>query len=353
MIGNIDIQSIGVIAGMLAGSLAVGWVLSWVLLKLSGRLFRRWENAAQLAPIIHTALRPLAVVLGLLITRALLPMVDLPTDVYRYVVFGIDGLAIVTSIVIAVRLSDVLWFRLHQRAEQTESPLDDALIPLIEKASKFLIVLAGLVVLLQSWDFNVTAILAGISIGGIAFAFAAQSTISNLFGSAMIFVDRPFQIGDWIKVDGHDGTVESIGFRSTRIRTFANSVISIPNGKLADLPVDNMGLREMRRYQTTLGIQYGTPPERIEAFVAALRSILMNHPSTLKDETQTLVAFHSYDPSCLNVMLNTYFEVQTWREEMEARHQLNVAFMKAASDCGVQFAFPTRTIHIASTATHE
>jgi len=348
VMGNVDIQSVGVIAGILAGSVAIGWVLSWILLKLFGRLFRTWNATAELAPIIHTAQRPLAVVLALALSRVVLPFAGVPEAWEQYLQFGFDGLTILSSILIVLRLSDVLWFRLRQRAARTDSPVDDALVPLVEKAAKFLMVLFGLVVLLQSWNFNVTAILAGVSIGGIAFAFAAQSTIANLFGSAMIFVDRPFQIGDWIRVDGHDGTVEAIGFRSTRIRTFANSVISIPNGKLADMAVDNMGLRQMRRYQTMLGLQYDSTPEQVDTFVRTLREVLMNHPTTLKDPSQTIVAFHTYDASSLNVMVNTYFEVPSWREEMESRHQLNLAIMKAAAESNVQFAFPTRTVHIAS-----
>lgn len=333
---------------LLVGGLAAGWIASSILLRLFGRFFRGWHAMAETSPIVHTAVRPLAVVVGLTISRALLPGLSLASIPLQPILFAIDGLVVVASIIIAFRLSNLLWFRLRQKAAATESQLDDALVPLMEKATKFLIVLVGLIVLLQSWNFDVTAILAGVSIGGIALAFAAQSTISNLFGSAMIFVDRPFQIGDWIKVDGHDGTVESIGFRSTRIRTFANSVISIPNGKLADMAVDNMGLREMRRYQILLGVPYSTSADRIEAFVAELKSILLSHPATLKDEDQTLVAFHAFDASSLNVMVNTYFEVTTWRQEMEARHELNLAFLQAAERCGVQYAYPTRTLHVAS-----
>lgn len=346
--GDVDIQSVGVIAGILAGSLAIGWVLSWILLKLFGRLFRTWNATAELAPIIQSALRPLAIVVGVLLARVALRFVDFPPEWETYIMFGVNGLAVLSSTVIAVRLSNILWFRLHQRASETESPLDDVLIPMAEKAAKFLIVLFGLVILLKSWNYDVTAILAGVSIGGIAFAFAAQSTIANLFGSVMILVDRPFQIGDWIRFDGHDGTVEAIGFRSTRIRTFADSVISIPNGKLADMAVDNMGLRHMRRYQTTLGIQYDSTPEQVEAFVQKLREALMEHPTTVKDPSKTIVAFDTYEASSLGVIVRTYFEVPSWAEEMESRHQLNLAFMKAAAESNVHFAFPTRTVHIAS-----
>ena len=144
-----------------------------------------------------------------------------------------------------------------------------------------------------------------VPIGGLALAFAAQDTISNIFGSAMIFIDRPCNIGDWVKVDGQDGTVEEIGFRSTRIRTFANSLLSIPNGRLASMTVDNMGLRGMRRYSTTLGLQYDTPPDKMEKFVEGVRKIVWEHPKTVKHEDRILIYFHTYDASSLNVMVSS------------------------------------------------
>ena len=132
---------------------------------------------------------------------------------------------------------------LKRRAEKTVSTLDDQLIPLLRKFLKAVVLVLGAVWILSRLDFNVTALLAGVSLGGLAFALAAQDTLKNMFGSLLIFLDKPFQVGDWIQADSIDGTVEEVGFRSTRVRTFANSVIYVPNGKLSDMMVNNMGMR--------------------------------------------------------------------------------------------------------------
>lgn len=340
-------QVVGFIVLVVVG-IGVGWVLGVVLLWIFGRFFSAWGAKEQTGAIIARAVRPMTLALGFGLVLMFLPSLQLPVESSRVVLFATQGVIGICIILIVFRLSDLVWFRLHQRADETESPLDDALIPLAEKAVKFLIVLTGLFILLQTWGLDVTALLAGISIGGVALAFAAQDTIRNIFGSAMIFVDRPFNIGDWVKVDGQDGTVEEIGFRSTRIRTFANSLLTIPNGRLADMTVDNMGLRGMRRYTTTLGLQYDTPPAKVEEFVERVRKIIWEHPKTVKHEDRILIFFHAYDASSLNVMVYLYFEVPTWREELDARHQLNVSFLELAHELGVSYAFPTQTIHIDS-----
>ncbi len=343
-------QIIGLVLLLSIGTL-IGWVLGKVLLWVFGRFFLVWGSRGQTSAIINKAIRPLAFAIGFNLTKVLMPALLLPVEASRFIIFALDGLIVVCGIAIVYRLSDLIWFRLHQRADETDSPLDDALVPLTERATKFFIVLIGLIFLLQSWDLNVTALLAGVSIGGVALAFAAQNTIANLFGSAMIFFDRPFQIGDWIRVDGKDGTVEAIGFRSTRVRTFENSLMTIPNGRLADASVDNYGLRVYRRYRTMLGLEYGTPPEKMEEFVKGLRKVVMEHPHTVKDEDRLLIYFNEYASFSLNILVYIFFETPTWREELEARHQLNMAFLKLAKDVGVSYAFPTQTLHIDSMPT--
>ena len=340
-------QIIGLVI-LLAGGTLIGWALGNIALWIVAWIFAYWGARGQTHAIVHTAVRPLAFLVGMSLTRALLPGLLLPVETSRMIIFALEGIVIVAGIVIAYRLSDLLWFRLRQRAEETESQLDDALIPLVERTAKVVVIFIGVIILLNSWEMNVTALLAGVSIGGIAFAFAAQSTIANLFGSAMIFLDRPFQIGDWIKSDGVDGTVEAIGFRSTRIRTFANSLMSVPNARMADMSIDNMGLRVFRRYSTTLGLQYDTPPESLEKFVSGVRTIILEHPKTVKDEDRVLVYFHTYDNSSLNVMVYLFFEVPNWREELTARHELNMSFLMLAKELGVSYAFPTQTVHIES-----
>ena len=138
-------------------------------------------------------------------------------------------------------------------------------------------------------------------LGGLAFALAAKDTVANLFGSATIFASRPFQIGDWVYIDGTEGTVESVGFRSTRVRTFYNSLISVPNAKVVDSVVDNYGARQYRRVKAMLGLTYDTPPDKLEAFVVGVRELIANHPKTRKDLFE--VHFYEFGPSSLNVLV--------------------------------------------------
>jgi len=207
----------------------------------------------------------------------------------------------------------------------------------------FVIVIGGLFIL-QNLNIDVTALIAGLSIGGLAFALAAQDTIKNFFGSLMIFVDKPFQVGDWITSGDIDGSVEEVGFRSTRVRTFRNSVTYVPNGKMADSVIDNHGLRKYRRFFTYIAVTYDTPPELIELFVEGLKSIVENHPKTRKDYFNIYLndlASHS-----LNVMFYIFFAVPTWPEELKSRHEIILSIIKLADKLGIRFAFPTQTLHM-------
>jgi MscS family membrane protein len=165
----------------------------------------------------------------------------------------------------------------------------------------------------------------------------------------MILFDRPFQVGDWIIVGVAEGTVEEIGFRSTRLRTFYNSVISIPNSELMNAKVDNMGRRQYRRLRTTLRLTYDTPPAKLKAFVDGIKEIILKHPQTRKDYFH--VVFNDYGPSSLDVMLYMFFEVPDWTEELLAREQVLTDILTLAESIGVSFAFPTQTLHIESMPT--
>jgi MscS family membrane protein len=169
------------------------------------------------------------------------------------------------------------------------------------------VVAIGLLYVLQSLNFDITTLLAGISIGGIALALAAQDTLKNFFGSLMIFIDKPFQIGDWINFNEVDGTVEEVGFRSTRVRTFANSLVYVPNGKLADSTIDNFGLRQYRRFSTTISLTYDTPTALIRQFVDGLNEIVANHPDTRKDFWE--VKLNTMGSHSLNIMFYIFFAV--------------------------------------------
>ena len=244
------------------------------------------------------------------------------------------------------RLTHVLTEYLKYIASKTETTLDDQLVPLLNRTLKIMVLVVGVLAIIQNMGFNVMSVLAGLGIGGLAIAMAAKDTVANFFGSLMILFDRPFQVGDWIVVGSAEGTVEEIGFRSTRIRTFYNSVVSIPNSEVANAKIDNMGMREYRRVYTTVGLTYDTPPEKLEAFMEGVKNIIKANPHTRKDYFH--VVFSGYGDSSLNIMLYFFFKVPNWNDELVERQNIYLEILRLAKELGVEFAFPTQTLHMES-----
>ena len=234
------------------------------------------------------------------------------------------------------------YFR--RKATRSETTLDSQLIPFAEKTLKITAVAFGILLVLQNLGINVMSLLAGLGLGGLAFALAAKDTAANLFGSIMILLDRPFKVGDWINVGGADGTVEEIGFRSTRIRTFYNSVISVPNSMIATTQIDNYGLREFRRVREIIGITYDTPAEKVEAFIEGIKKIIQAHPMTVKDNFH--VCFTAYNRSSLDILLYFFLRVPTWSQELVEKQNVMLSILRLADALDIRFAFPTQTVHI-------
>jgi MscS family membrane protein len=241
---------------------------------------------------------------------------------------------------------NVLGEFLKTVASRTESALNDQLVPLVSKTLKVIVVIFGVLVAIQNLGVNVLGLLTGLGIGGLAFALAAKDAIANFFGSLMILFDKPFQVGDWIVVSGAEGIVEEVGFRSTRIRTFYNSLVSIPNAEMMNAKIDNMGRRRYRRLFTKLNIKIDTPPEKVEEFVTGVRQIVLDNPITWKDNMH--IYFNDYSASSLLIMVYIFFEVNNWSQELTEREKVLIGIKKLASDIGVEFAFPTQTLHLES-----
>lgn len=246
----------------------------------------------------------------------------------------------------AYRLSDVVTELVRAMTAKTESVLDDQLVPLLNKTLRVFIVVTGVLLTIQNLGYNVMSILAGLGLGGLAFALAAKDTAANLFGSIMILIDRPFQVGDWVKSSGVEGTVEEIGFRSTRIRTFYNSLISVPNSALANENIDNLGRREYRRVKINLGLTYDTPPEKMEAFLEGLKNIIRANEYTRKDQFH--IVFNNYGPSSLDILVYFFLRVPDWAQELVQRQNIFLEFLRLAKELNVNFAFPTQSLHVES-----
>lgn len=276
-----------------------------------------------------------------------LPVLQLPVEIWSWIVIILNTLKPFLITVIFYKLVNVVAVYFARLATKTESTLDDQLVPLMRKTLKaFVVIIGTLFILRDGLNLDIIPFLTGLSIGGVAIALAAQDTIKNFFGSVMIFIDKPFQVGDWITSGDIDGTVEEVGFRSTRIRTFRNSLMYVPNGKIADAVLDNHGLRQYRRFYTTLTITYDTPPQLIEEFVKGLKEIVLAHPNTRKDYFN--VYFNNLSAYSQDIMFYVFFEVPTWPEELRCRHELLIQIVKLANTLGVRFAFPTQTLHMES-----
>ncbi len=288
--------------------------------------------------------RPLSIFFVVSLLVALVPVLQLPAFGSRYIILGLKAVLPLLGTIVFYQMVNVLSYYLTKLALKTESTLDDQLVPLFRKSLKAFVVIVGSLFILENLNVPIVPLLTGLSIGGLAFALAAQDTIKNFFGSLMIFIDKPFQIGDWITSDDVDGTVEEVGFRSTRIRSFRNSVYYIPNGKLADRTIDNHGLRRYRRFFTTIALTYDTPPNLIQTFVDGLVKIVDNHPNTRKDFHQ--IHFNDMGESSLNIMFYIFFEVPDWSDELKARHEVLMQIVRLADKLNVNFAFPTRTLHM-------
>ena len=197
---------------------------------------------------------------------------------------------------------------------------------------------------LQNIGFNITSLLASLGIGGIAVALGARETLRNLFGGLVIVADKPFAAGDWILCNGVEGTVEDIGFRSTKVKTFYDSLITIPNAAIADSTVDNLGRRKARRTRFTLSLNFETAPEEMEAFVEGIRNILLSNSHSRKDYFQ--VYFSGLGDSGLEVFVNFFLKVPDWDTELLQKQNIFLEILRLARRLKISFAFPTRTLDI-------
>jgi MscS family membrane protein len=191
----------------------------------------------------------------------------------------------------------------------------------------------------------VATVLAGLGIGGIAIAFGAQKTIENLFGSISLAADQPFRVGDFVKIeDAVTGNVERIGMRSTQVRTLDRTLVSIPNGKLAEMRIESFGPRDRIRLACTLGLVYGTRPEQLERILAGLERVLREHPKIWPDTV--VVRFEKLGASSLDINVMAWFATSDFNEFQVCREQALLGFMRVVEAEGSSFAFPTRTVHV-------
>ena len=237
-------------------------------------------------------------------------------------------------------LGDVVVSSEHLR----RSSLDSQLIRLGVRLIEVMCAIAFLISGANELGFPAYSVVAGLGVGGLAVALAARDSLANLLGSLLIMLEKPFRIGHVIRVAGTEGTVENVGFRSTRIRTPDNSLISIPNNAVVNATVENLSLRAMRRQRFFVQVTYDTPRDSVERLVAGIRCLILDHALTNKTNYQ--VRFNNFSESSLDILVMFYLEAQDASTELTEREAILLQIMDLMNEIGVGFAFPTRTLQI-------
>lgn len=326
----------------------IGFLADFLVIRLLLRISKIWFHFAK-SSVEHRAEQSMWKPVGLMVQGWVwyggTKLIGLPDQILSVLLAGLRVFTVIAAVWSLFRLIDLLGGLMMRRAERTETKFDEALVPLVTTSLKILAATAGIMFCATFYDLRLQGLLGGLGLGGAAVALASRDAISNFFGSLTVLLDRPFEIGDWVVTENVEGTVEEVGFRSTRVRTFYNSVVSLPNSRLTTAVVDNMGRREYRRVKCMLAIQYDTPPDVIESFCAGVRRIIQEHPDTRKDYYH--VYLNEFSDSSLNILLYCFLRSPDWGRELTGRHQLFVDILRLAKELGVAFAFPTRTLHMA------
>ena len=264
----------------------------------------------------------------------------------------LTGLEILLNVAVALFAYHVVevpnsW--LVRKTEKTESKFDDMLVPIVRKSLRVTVVLFAFVSIFQTLsDKPLSALVAGLGLGGLAFALAAQDTIKNLFGSLVIFTDKPFGLGDRINYDGHDGTIEEVGLRSTRLRRLDGHQVTIPNGELANKSIHNIAKRPFIRRIFSIGITYDTSPEKVKQAKEILEDVLRDHEGLdPKGELLPRVYFSDFSSHSLDFKCMYWYHPPAYWDYMQFSEWVNLEILRRFNEAGIEFAFPTQTIHLA------
>ena len=245
---------------------------------------------------------------------------------------------------IFLKVIDFIGLILNKRAEATENKMDDQLIPFIVEIAKIITYIFALVIVMGNvFEVDITALAAGLGIGGIALAMASKESLENLLGSFTIFFDQPFTVGDTVTVGTVTGTVEKVGFRSTRIRTFDKSLVTVPNKKMIDAELDNLGMRPVRRVKFNIGLTYETAPEQIKAIVTDIQAMINQHPKTNQEGK---VRFQEFGSSSLDVLVMYFVDSPKWNDLIDVKEDVNYKIMEIVKKHKSDFAFPSTTVYL-------
>ena len=257
---------------------------------------------------------------------------------------GFSLIFIYSILWILLKMIDFIGLHLLKKAELTENKMDDQLIPFIIEIGKILIYIFGVFIIMGNiFNVNIAALATGLGIGGIALAMASKESLENLLGSFTIFFDQPFTVGDVVIVGSITGTIEKVGFRSTRIRTFDKSLVTVPNKKMIDAELDNLGMRSVRRVKFNIGLTYDTSVDQIKLIVADVQKMINLHEKTNQEGK---VRFQEFGASSLDIMINYFVDSPRWEDLIDVKEDINYKIMEIVKKHNSDFAFPSTTVYL-------
>ena len=312
---------------------------------VSGRL-RAWAARTPsqyddiLLQVVHG---PIKVVTFVIVLNFGLRVFAWPAVVQDYLSKGLRVVVAWSVTYMVIKALDLFLVFWRQRSAAPEDPLlDKQLLPLVRRVGKYFILLLALLVTAQNLGVEVTTLLAGLSIGGLAVGLAAQDTLANLFGAVALFMDRPCVVGDRIKVEGYDGVVEEIGLRSTRLRNLDGHLVTIPNKAMANASITNISKRPNIRTVMTIGITYDTPAEKVKRAGEIIQEVFKSHPMT----ADVWVSFNQFADFSLNFLVIHWWNSTVYKDYLAGMQEMNLALKARFDAAGISFAFPTRTLYV-------
>jgi len=330
-----------VLIALLIGRVAVRLV-TWSLRRVVARTETTLDDE-----LVQKLASPLRMLGAVAVYRLAMPLVELPAHraaAITDVLLAVLAVAVVWGVLRAI---DVLMMHAGTASWAQRRPASRALLSLVGRTLKVVVVIIAAVGFLGAVGLPIGSLLAGLGIGGIAIAFGAQKTVENLFGAFALGVDQPLREGDFVKVEADlMGTVESVGLRSTRVRTPDRTLVTLPNGRLADMKIETFAVRDRCRFATTLGLTYGTTASQLRAVTAGVEKLLRDHPKIWSENI--VVRFMAFGQSSLDIEVLCWFETADYAEFRAIREDVLVAIMEIVERAGSGFAFPTRTVHVAT-----
>jgi MscS family membrane protein len=325
----------------------VPWIVfpfvAGTIIRYLGALFIRKGGTVD-EKVVNLVRRPVYLALTILVFALGRRYLDLDIPVQKFL-HGIERtLWVLSAVWLTFRLIDFSVISLRARALRRGSLGLIPVLPPLMTFTKVLIVLIGVLGTLGSLGVNISAAVAGLGVGGIAVALAAQRTIENLFGGVTLYADRPVRVGDFFRYGDQVGTVEEIGLRSTRVRTLDRTVITIPNAQFSNMALENFAKRDRMRLWTMIGVRYETTPDQLRFLLARLREILLAHPRVTDDPAR--VRFFGFGAYSLDMEVFAYVNTQDWNEFLQIREDIYLRFMDAVKEAGTGFAFPSSTMYL-------